>query len=84
MFTFLKREEHRKALLKAAISGNSKFFLGADSATHFASDKESSCGCAGVFNDFYYLSILRQLFDNKKNYQHFKRLQVSMALNIMA
>jgi dihydroorotase, homodimeric type len=30
----LKREHHRLALLKAAISGNPKFFLGTDSAPH--------------------------------------------------
>ena len=30
----LKREEHRDALVEAAISGNPKFFLGTDSAPH--------------------------------------------------
>ena len=30
----LKREEHRKALIKAAVSGSEKFFLGTDSAPH--------------------------------------------------
>ena len=30
----LKREEHRRAILSAATSGNSKFFLGTDSAPH--------------------------------------------------
>jgi dihydroorotase len=45
-----KREKHRLALRKAAISGNPKFFLGTDSAPHAVSAKESSCGCAGIFN----------------------------------
>lgn len=45
-----KREVHRLALRRAATSGNPKFFLGTDSAPHFASDKESACGCAGIFN----------------------------------
>ena len=45
-----KREVHRLALLKAATSGNSKFFLGTDSAPHAVGDKESACGCAGIFN----------------------------------
>ena len=62
----LKREIHRKALLKSATSGNPKFFLGTDTAPHLTSDKESSCGCAGIFNATYCLSILAQLFDNEK------------------
>ena len=46
----LKRETHREALVKAAISGNPKFFLGTDSAPHAKNAKESSCGCAGIFS----------------------------------
>ncbi|MDC1133292.1 dihydroorotase [Alphaproteobacteria bacterium] len=61
----LKRECHRKALVEAAISGNPKFFLGTDTAPHLNIDKESACGCAGVFNATYCLSILTQLFDNE-------------------
>ena len=45
-----KRERHRLALRRAATSGNEKFFLGTDSAPHVATAKESSCGCAGIFN----------------------------------
>ena len=45
-----KREHHRLALRRAATSCNSKFFLGTDSAPHPDGDKESSCGCAGIFN----------------------------------
>ena len=61
----LKREKHRKALVSAAISGEKKFFLGTDTAPHFVSDKENACGCAGVFNSSYCLSILTQIFDNQ-------------------
>jgi dihydroorotase len=61
----LKREAHRKALLKAATSGNTKFFLGTDTAPHLTRDKESACGCAGVFNATYCISILAQLFENE-------------------
>lgn len=61
----LKREEHRKALLKVVTNGNSKFFLGTDTAPHFVSDKESDCGCAGIFNASYCIPILAQLFDNE-------------------
>jgi dihydroorotase len=60
----LKRETHRKSLIDAAVSGNKKFFLGTDTAPHLTIDKESACGCAGVFNATYCLSILAQLFDN--------------------
>lgn len=45
----LKRERHRDALLAAATSGSSKFFLGTDSAPHARGAKESACGCAGAF-----------------------------------
>lgn len=45
----LKREIHRQALLNAATSGNPKFFLGTDSAPHSQSNKENSCGCAGIY-----------------------------------
>src|SRR6056300_734879 len=63
----LKRETHRTALLEAATSGNPKFFLGTDTAPHLTEDKESACGCAGVFNATYCLSILAQLFDNQNS-----------------
>lgn len=46
----LKRENHRETLVKAATSGNPKFFLGTDSAPHAKEAKESSCGCAGIFS----------------------------------
>lgn len=45
----LKREGDREALLAAATSGHPRFFLGTDSAPHARGDKESACGCAGIF-----------------------------------
>lgn len=45
-----KREHHRQALRRAATSGNGKFFLGTDTAPHAIEDKESACGCAGIFS----------------------------------
>jgi len=45
----LKGEEHREALVEAAISGNPKFFLGTDSAPHARRAKEAACGCAGIY-----------------------------------
>lgn len=44
-----KRRHHRTALRQAATSGDPKFFLGTDSAPHLKQDKESACGCAGIF-----------------------------------
>jgi dihydroorotase len=45
----LKRSTHQEALIKAATSGNAKFFIGTDSAPHPIENKETSCGCAGVY-----------------------------------
>ena len=61
----LKREMHRQSLVKAASSGNPKFFLGTDTAPHLKRDKENACGCAGVFNATYCIPILTQIFDNE-------------------
>jgi dihydroorotase len=46
----LKREEHRHAVVAAAVSGSGRFFLGTDSAPHARHMKESACGCAGIFS----------------------------------
>jgi len=45
----LKRGTHQQALIKAATSGNAKFFLGTDSAPHATHKKENACGCAGSY-----------------------------------
>ena len=63
----LKREDHKQALVVAAISGDSKFFLGTDTAPHFKEDKESACGCAGVFNATNCMSILAEIFDQNNS-----------------
>jgi dihydroorotase len=60
-----KRERHRIALRKAATSGSPKFFLGTDSAPHLSSEKESACGCAGIFNAPYALESYAQVFDEE-------------------
>lgn len=60
-----KREQHRLALVKAATSGNISFFLGTDSAPHLDHAKESSCGCAGIFNVANALSIVAQVFEQE-------------------
>ena len=60
-----KREAHRLALRQAAISGNPRYFLGTDSAPHLTSDKESACGCAGVFSAINTLSCLAHVFEEE-------------------
>ncbi len=59
----LKREEHRKALVEAAISGNPKFFLGTDSAPHPQSAKESACGCAGMYTAYNAMELYTEVFE---------------------
>ena len=59
----LKREEHRIALNKAASSGNTKFFLGTDSAPHAQNRKESACGCAGIFSSPLAIELYTRVFD---------------------
>jgi dihydroorotase len=60
-----KREKHRLAVRKAAVSGSPKFFLGTDSAPHSRSAKESACGCAGIFNAPYALESYASVFDEE-------------------
>jgi len=60
----LKREEHRVALLDAATSGNSRFFLGTDSAPHAKGDKEAACGCAGCYSAFNALGLYAEAFES--------------------
>ena len=59
----LKRETHRQALLRAAASGSSKFFLGTDSAPHAKNLKESACGCAGIFSAHAAIELYATVFD---------------------
>ncbi len=46
----LKRREHQLAIQKAVLSGDSRFFLGTDSAPHAQDKKEAACGCAGCYS----------------------------------
>jgi dihydroorotase len=60
-----KREQHRLAVRKAATSGSPKFFLGTDSAPHARHAKESSCGCAGIFNAPFALESYATVFEQE-------------------
>ncbi|WP_082101972.1 dihydroorotase [Devosia psychrophila] len=61
----VKREPHRLALRRAATSGSTKFFLGTDSAPLAVGDKESACGCAGIFNAPFALESYATVFDEE-------------------
>lgn len=60
----LKREEHRVALVKAATSGNAKYFLGTDSAPHAKLTKEAACGCAGMYTAHTAIELYAEAFEN--------------------
>lgn len=59
----LKRETHRMALVQAATSGSSKFFLGTDSAPHAAHLKEAATGCAGCYSAHAAIEMYAEAFD---------------------
>jgi dihydroorotase len=59
----LKREQHRRALVEAATSGDPSFFLGTDSAPHGRRVKECGCGCAGIYTAHAPLELYAKAFD---------------------
>lgn len=67
-----KREKHRLALRQAATSGDRKFFLGTDSAPHAIGEKESACGCAGIFNAPYALESYLKTFGEENALDRFE------------
>ncbi|HPE59623.1 MAG TPA: dihydroorotase [Thiolinea sp.] len=60
-----KRETHRRALVEAATSGDSRFFMGTDSAPHPDDAKLRACGCAGIFNAPNAIAVTAQLFEQE-------------------
>ncbi len=60
----LKRETHRLALVDAATGGNTKFFLGTDSAPHPAQLKEHATGCAGCYTAHAAIEMYAEAFDD--------------------
>jgi len=73
-----KRESHRLALLRAATSGEGRFFLGTDSAPHLDPLKECACGCAGIFNAPNTLACLAHVFEEEGALD---RLEAFVSLN---
>ncbi|WP_145576932.1 dihydroorotase [Yersinia mollaretii] len=66
----LKRSTHQEALRQVIASGSDRFFLGTDSAPHAKHRKESSCGCAGVFNAPSALPAYATVFEEMNALQH--------------
>ena len=60
----LKRVVHQQALINAVISGNPKFFLGTDSAPHTIKQKETSCGCAGIYTAHAAIELYAEVFEH--------------------
>ena len=59
----IKREEHRRALVQAATSGNPKFFLGTDTAPHPRGAKECDCGAAGIYTAHAAIELYAEAFE---------------------
>lgn len=59
----LKRNTHQQALVDAATSGSSKFFLGTDSAPHARHRKENDCGCAGCYTAHAAIELYAEAFE---------------------
>lgn len=62
----LKRERHQQALLRAATSGDPRFFCGTDSAPHARTAKLSACGCAGIYSGYHAVEIYAQVFEQEQ------------------
>lgn len=60
----LKRNTHQQALQDVVVSGNSKFFLGTDSAPHAKGSKENACGCAGCFSAYAAIELYAEIFED--------------------
>jgi dihydroorotase len=73
-----KREKHRRALRRAATSGDRRFFLGTDSAPHAVLTKETACGCAGIFTAPCALELYAEIFEEEGALD---RLEAFAALN---
>ena len=69
----VKREEHRLAIRDAATSGDSRYFLGTDSAPHLDPNKETGCGCAGCFTATNTMPLLAHVFDEDNKLKNLEK-----------
>lgn len=67
-----KREQHRLALLDAAVTANNSFFAGTDSAPHSREAKESACGCAGIYSAYNAIELYAEAFDAAGDFSNFE------------
>jgi dihydroorotase len=77
----LKREEHRVALLEAAVSGLPQYFLGTDSAPHAKHLKEMACGCAGCYSAPYAMEMYAEAFELAGALETPEKLEAFASLN---
>ena len=60
----IKDEYNQQALVNAALSGDTRFFAGSDSAPHARNTKESGCCPAGIYHGPNTVLVYAQFFDN--------------------
>lgn len=60
----LKRQRHQQGLQDAIVSGDTRFFLGTDSAPHTRGLKETACGCAGCYSAFGAIELYAETFED--------------------
>ena len=73
-----KDPEVKKALVEAAVNGETRFFCGTDSAPHSLDAKQSACGCAGIYSAHSALELYAEAFDELADFSHFESF---MSLN---
>jgi dihydroorotase len=73
-----KREQHRQALVTAALGGDERYFAGTDSAPHSIPSKESACGCAGIYSAHSALELYAEVFELAGDFTNFEAF---MSLN---
>ena len=69
----LKRSEDKCALIEAATSGESNFFLGTDNAPHLEVSKLTCCGCAGIFNSPVAVELVTQIFEDNNSLENLEK-----------
>lgn len=77
-----KLPSDREALIKAATSGDSKFFFGSDSAPHPVSAKTRAVGAAaGVFTQSNAIPLVAEVFENEGKLENLKKFVTTNGAN---
>lgn len=66
----LKRQRHQLALQQLVKTGSAKVFLGTDSAPHSKNNKQSCCGCAGIYSAAAAIELYAHVFDKIGALEH--------------